>query len=365
MTSLRSVYDTRRGDAVDWYEYEDGNEALQALSGAGELIELVYGEAHAARAMTAIQNIIECSAASGPILDKNGTEDSVTWREMWRELNLGNGFQSSPFLEAIQDLNAFANYGIQPTWYAQDMTDDPNDDHAELQAIRIEWRNVGAKVDAICADIDRLELLAPPRDDNSPALKDLLETRDRARARLKFDAGEPMTIHELAALSKVTVKRIQNAVYAKTEEAPVVAKSGLISHDACETWLAARDYLPSIWQEIAALGPLQPNWGEDVVYEAPAANQVFDDYVMVPVAADGTFFHPALARKSGGREGGYTIGAKGAEEVVHGFEAALEALTKMVTPRWRRPNPESGNWGIVSGQTWKRLRASEFDALIR
>lgn len=365
MTSLRDIYDERRGYAIDNYEFEDGNEALQALSRAGELVEVLYGEAHAGRAMIAIRNIIKSSSAAGHSLDANETENRTAWREMWQDLNLGNGFQTSPLTEAIQDLNTFANYGIQPTWYAQDMTDDPNDDYADLQAVRFEWRNVGAKVESICADIDRLEMLAPSGAGNSPSLEALLTTRNRARARLKFDTGAQMTIHELAALSNVTVKRIQNAVYARTEEAPVIGKNGLIGHDACETWLSARDYVPSIWQQVEALGPLEPNWGEDVLYEIPEPNQIFDDYVLVPVASDGTFFHPGLARKSDGRESGYTIGAKGAEEVVHGFDAALEALTKMLTPRWRRPNPESGNWGIVTGQTWKRLRASEFDALIR
>ena len=80
-----------------------------------------------------------------------------------------------------------------------------------------------------------------------------------------------------------------------------------------------------------------------------ASNDFADDVVFVPVAADGSSFHPGLARS-----GKFVIGAKG-EEVPHAtFEDALGALQRMATPRWRRPN-DAGNWGIVSGRDWKRV----------
>ncbi|SDW06404.1 exonuclease domain-containing protein [Roseicitreum antarcticum] len=72
--------------------------------------------------------------------------------------------------------------------------------------------------------------------------------------------------------------------------------------------------------------------------------------IRVPVAADGTIFGPDLARN-----GCYTVGAKGAEERYDSFDAALDALTRMDKPRWRRPNA-AGNWGIVSGCSWKDIR---------
>ncbi|AWI86779.1 hypothetical protein CEW88_23320 (plasmid) [Alloyangia pacifica] len=72
--------------------------------------------------------------------------------------------------------------------------------------------------------------------------------------------------------------------------------------------------------------------------------------IRVPVAADGTAFGPDLARN-----GYYTVGAKGAEEKHASFDAALDALTKMDKPRWRRPNA-AGNWGIVSGCSWRDIR---------
>ncbi|WP_246657642.1 exonuclease domain-containing protein [Cohaesibacter sp. CAU 1516] len=71
--------------------------------------------------------------------------------------------------------------------------------------------------------------------------------------------------------------------------------------------------------------------------------------IRVPVAADGSCFGPDLARN-----GHFTVGAKGEEKKYDSFEAALDALTKMDKPRWRRPN-SAGNWGIVSGNAWKSI----------
>lgn len=68
---------------------------------------------------------------------------------------------------------------------------------------------------------------------------------------------------------------------------------------------------------------------------------------LVPVANDGSWFSPDLARS-----GGYTIGAKGEEFVVHDYADALAQLRLMQKARWRRPNP-NGNWGIVTGVRWE------------
>jgi hypothetical protein len=184
-----------------------------------------------------------------------------------------------------------------------------------------------------------------------------------ARARVRFDLGQPISIHDLALLSSVTAKRIQNAIYAKTDEAPVVDKNGLISPEACESWLASRDYYPSIWKQVSALFPLSERWGENEDFEATEADRLVEDFEFVPVANDGTLFAPSLRRESKEGEGGFTIGAKGSETVVTEFADALEQLRKMETPRWRRPNVESGKWGLVTGQTWKRVRRSELEGL--
>lgn len=67
---------------------------------------------------------------------------------------------------------------------------------------------------------------------------------------------------------------------------------------------------------------------------------------LVPVAKDGTWFAPDLARK-----GFFAIGEKGHEQKIQGYLAALEHLTNMPVAKWRRPN-DAGNWGIVSAVRW-------------
>jgi hypothetical protein len=83
------------------------------------------------------------------------------------------------------------------------------------------------------------------------------------------------------------------------------------------------------------------------------------EYVFVPVARDGSIFAPRLRRGSVGI-GGYTIGPKGAERVVHEFAEALTELCQMEIPRWRRPNARD-NWGIVTGIAWRRVRRDELE----
>ena len=70
---------------------------------------------------------------------------------------------------------------------------------------------------------------------------------------------------------------------------------------------------------------------------------------LVPVAKDGSWFGHHLSRA-----GYYTIGAKGEERKVGGFETALCELRGMQTARWRRPNAK-GNWGIVAAVRWDTI----------
>jgi hypothetical protein len=79
--------------------------------------------------------------------------------------------------------------------------------------------------------------------------------------------------------------------------------------------------------------------------------------VFLPVARDGSTFHPGLHRRSG-----FTIGVKGEELQIADFHEALAELQRMPLPYWRRPN-ESGKWGIVTGVRWERLDASDLEML--
>ncbi len=90
--------------------------------------------------------------------------------------------------------------------------------------------------------------------------------------------------------------------------------------------------------------------------EVPQTSAPMADAVVVPRANDASVFHPDLARK-----GNYTIGPKGGEHQVDGYEEALWQLLEMNEPRWRRPN-SAGNWGIVKGTELIRVERADLMA---
>lgn len=147
---------------------------------------------------------------------------------------------------------------------------------------------------------------------------------------------DPASLAILGGLSEGRVRNMMSGEGRAFENT-----GGRISATSALAWLQDRPaFFNSIWQ--------QP---EDAVAGA-SGPEVLDDVVFVPVAGDGSLFHPGLVRGDK-----FTIGAKGEEVQWATFEEALGALQKMVTPRWRRPN-EAGNWGIVSGRDWKRIERS-------
>ncbi len=363
--SLRDVFESRLAEFDGEYGFCEQDEAVRALSVTGELLDLMFGRTEAPLAMTALKRIIAHGVGREWDWAKLAQDEvDLRWRETWAEINGWEQSSTPQFLDELHDLYAFGRFGIQPIWHfaaserrhllpeAQHLLD-------RLDAVR----DMPIWIESVCRKIDQFERLAPRNAEGGTNLGEMLATRNLARARIKFDQGQSLTIHELAALSFVTPKRIQNAIYAKTDEAPVVDKNGLISPESCEAWLAVRDYRPSIWKQVSALYPLGPDWGEGVEFEATEPDRTIEDYVFVPVANDHTMFAPSLRRSSKKDDGGYTIGAKGSEQVVSDYDAALEQLRMMETPRWRRPNTESGNWGIVTGQTWKRVRRAELEGL--
>ena len=359
--SLRDVFDDRHEQFVADYTFSEQDEVIRSLAVAGELLDLIFGEQEASLAMTAVRRLIAHGTRSDWNWQSlNNDAPDTDWRKTWSEIDGWDASSSPPFLDELHDLNAFGHYGITPIWglVGSDLLESK-----QLVERLGAARDMPAWVEGVCRKIDQLELLVPRNADGSTSLDQVLVTRSLARARIKFDLGQSITVHELALLSGVTTKRIQNAIYAKTEEAPVVDKNGLISPEACEAWLTARDYHASIWKQVAALYPLSPDWGTDVEWEAGESDRLIDDYTFVPVANDGSHFVPSLRRDGRDHDGGYTIGAKGSERVIENFDAALEELRSMETPRWRRPNTESGKWGIVTGQTWKRVRRSDLQGL--
>lgn len=362
--TLRDVFESRLSEFEEEYGFHEPDEAIRALAVTGELLDLVFGGAEAPLAMTAMRRLIAHGVGREWDWAKLALDEvDINWRDTWAVIDGWEASSTPPFLDELHDLNAFGYYGIQPIWAfaTSERRHLPEAKHLLVRLAAVQ--DMPSWVESVCQKIDLLERLAPRTADGNTTLREILVTRNLARARIKFDQGKPVTIHELALLSAVTPKRIQNAIYAKTDEAPVVDKNGFISPDSCEAWLTTRDYRASIWKHVASLYPLDPEWGESIEFEATEPERLIEDFVFVPVANDGTMFVPSLRRAGKGQVGGYTVGAKGSEQVVAGYDAGLDLLRKMETPRWRRPNVESGKWGIVSAQTWKRVRRAELQGL--
>lgn len=158
-----------------------------------------------------------------------------------------------------------------------------------------------------------------------------------ALSRRAIDTGEgTVDLLSLSLLGGVTEGRVRNIL--SGSDSPLERSAQGVTAASAADWLKGRkEYFASIWQK------------PDEVAPEPASADFIGEVIFVPVAGDGSTFGPELLRN-----GHYTIGAKGAEVQYDSFEAALKALHKMDTPRWRRPNA-AGNWGIVSGRDWKRV----------
>ncbi|WP_109260980.1 hypothetical protein [Hyphobacterium indicum] len=363
MVSIRDTFDERLEEFRAEYEFNPQDEVIRSLSVIGEMLDLVFIGDEAGMTMAVLEKVIAKGRREGwDWAELASVQPDENWRETWSKIDGWDASSTPPFLDELHDLSAFAKYGIVTLWDiepgAVDMASTENHIRHRIDQVK----NLPKWVQGVCAKIDQFERLALRNEGGKTELFHLTHVRDHARARIKYDAGETLTVGELAILSGVSTKRLQNAIYARSEGAPTVSKSGLISTDACKRWLEDRDYKASIWKDVIALYPLHPNWGRNTEYQPDQELLEHDDYLFVPVDKDGSIFHPGLKRGLGG-ESVFRIGPKGGEDVVANFDEALSRLSRMQTPRWRRPNKDSGNWGIVSGQSWKRIRRSELEAL--
>lgn len=366
MHTLKNEFYDRLDEFEANYEWNEHNDGSATLGLIGDLFERMTSAHHASIAMAALAEI----AGYSDVLEWDWTRIARTriaadWRKALSDVSPEALF-GGPFLfDRIHDLHAFAFYGILPGWNPAYWTDPVDPRQIELHKRREAQTTVAEWVEDVCKEIDDLEDLLPASRLKAGLFEACLQTRTAARARLAFDKGEPLTVAELAELSGVSIKRLQNAIYAKTDEAPIVGRNGRISTDSARAWLDGRDYRPSLWQQVEKLQPLHSTWGEDIRYDSEPETAPLADYIYIPVANDGSEFRPDTCWRKGRVEtdNGYTVGNKGSEQRIADFDAALDLLSKMETPRWRRPNTDSGNWGIVTGQSWRRVsRQSLFAA---
>ncbi|OOY26519.1 hypothetical protein BMI90_17580 [Thioclava sp. L04-15] len=277
--------------------WDYGDELLELLAERFKVIELLLGKSNVAPHLFA--------ALPGPDIEGN------TWEEAF-ETYLPSVTLSWDGAKLLDNAGIYGLYGVTPAAIA--LTE------------RAAW------IEDLATRLEQFRTLVKPEPQR-------VTTRiiNLALSRRAIDSAEgEVDLVSLAIFGGVTEGRIRNILSSSDSGLEKVGQQ--VTAPSAAAWLKGRkDFFASIWQ--------QPDEAEP---EAPSPD-FSDDVVFVPLAADGSYFHPGLARS-----GKFTIGGKGEEVQIEGFDSALAALQKMATPRWRRPN-ENENWGIVSGRDWKRI----------
>lgn len=251
--------------------------------------------------------------------DKNWREDlDAETTNLYSEWALG---------QKLHDLTAYATYGI---FIRPDVS--PESRKRELGGLVKEAAEFLA-----CSPLELWDLA-------DSEVHELTLVVNLAVDRWALDNGNAVTPSALAYFGGVSEGRIRNLMAGS--DSKFTNENGRVPAHEALAWLSERDeYWPSIWQEHRDLY-------SDLADEKPLSDATF-----VPVARDGSVFHPGL--RSGG---GYTIGRKGNEQKAESFDEALRVLHQMPKPAWRRPN-DNGNRGIVSGIRWARLARASLDAV--
>lgn len=282
----------------------------------GDYLSLIVGRDVADAAMA---NVIASLAGN-----QTGKTD---WRAELEE-NESSCFSAWPLGALLHDLAAYARFGIVLSEYGS-APEPRNWLEASIRGV-VEFR-------------DRSPLSQWLGQERAPQLEELIML---AEARWALDNNKPVEPAALAIFGDVSDGRMRNLMSGASRLFTPDSNKNVPAHEAL-AWLEGRDsFWPSIWRQ----QPL-PRY-------ALLQSQPIDDPVFLPVARDGSVFHPGVRRRSGT----YTIGEKSDEQHISAFDDALAELQRMPVARWRRPN-EAGNWGIVSGVRWARFDTSELDAI--
>lgn len=206
-----------------------------------------------------------------------------------------------------------------------------------------DWQMQQDLIDALL--LDHTDAIAPSHNAETiyqdAAYHGILEHLNRmVFARYLLDRGEGLTYGQVAVL--VGAKEGTVAQAAKRDAFHTDHSEGRpkVSGDRLLEWLMARGYRPTVYPE-----ELQQD-GSGNADDPERADE--EEAVLVPVAADGTWFHPTYRRAKG-----YQLGRKGREQYVGDYWAALDILARHPgSAYWRRPN-SIGNFGIVRAVRWE------------
>jgi hypothetical protein len=301
-------------------DIDAGQTLADLVTAAGDYLSRIVGNEDIDAGMARIvARVVETSG-------RKMTEPSE-WRSAL-EHSSSYCFSEWPLGERLHDLAAYAVYGI--------VLDGDEDVNALAEHIKELVKE--AEEFFAATPINQWHVTGGSRNSSLSRLIRL------ACNRWALDNNRPVEPAALAEFGGVSEGRIRNMMSGpkrifSTEEGRIPAHEAL-------AWLSGRkEFWNSIWREQRL-----PQYG--LKRRPPLERAVF-----VPVARDGSAFHPGLSRGSG-----YTIGEKGTEVQIADFDEALATLQRMPTPYWRRPN-SSGNWGIVVGIRWERLDPSDLDLL--
>ncbi|MBV0912507.1 hypothetical protein [Anianabacter salinae] len=285
---------------------------FQMLDRIDELLGIMFGSKVAGAALD------ELIARALP-----GEDHSDGWRQCLADV--GGGYYSEvPIGHLFHDLSAYADYGIVLA------TARNTAEREALLAGQIAMANMLFKV----MPVDQWELKTA----------DMTTVANKALARWKLDSRQSITADELSLLSGLALQTIKNKLAMKDE---IKGAQYGIPADEALAWLRKRPekFCMSIWRE------------QDDTEILIERDRLLEAAVFVPVAKDGSTFHPGLKK-----DGHYLIDAEGCEQKVADFNEALAALHLMPSPEWRRPG-DGGRWMRVRGIEWQRMTPDDLKFL--
>ncbi len=287
----------------------EGNDLIACVIACGEFLTCILGAEPVASAMARLSEE----------LGYGQPDTEAEWMEHLRE-HAGMDAFCWHLGEVFHALNAYGYYGIYVC------PDDPD-------------RSREDSIAALIKEVAEFLALVPSVWD--VAIGDTRRTLTQAQARWALDHGEALTPEELAAVAGVSPRTISNLASA----GGLRRVAGKIPAEDALAWLEERDdFRASVWQY------------QQAAVEIEAVEQTLAEVVFVPIAKDGSVFHPGCVS-----DGFYAVGDP--EQRVADFREALDLLQRMPTPKWRRRKHADGNWGRVAGVRWERKTMQEVEEL--
>lgn len=311
---MATINEIRSDEAADAFNENPPHDLHALIERTGDWLETLTGEPHAANAaMVHLLDALHCGPDGTPASDRD-------WRAEWAD-DIQNSAHNMRRGQDMTELMAFSGFGVRP-----DVCGRSADVREAIEEMVAAFRTF---VDSIPSGWGEI--------------KGVRKVALASEARILIDTGQSVSPEQLASLSGLSFRSLQNLL-AKKGGSLRANTDGRVAADAALEWLLARpDFKDSVWMD----SDREVDDPEDDVHEGDALGE----FLFVPIAADGTAFVPEYHRG-----GGYTVGLKGEEQRFDNYREALDYVASMTRPAWRRPN-DKGNWGIVRADRWERRSA--------